>query len=119
MKEKFLPESYATKRDTFIFPSGCNSVGVIGDLHIPYQDNDAIEAAFDEMEKQNIESLLINGDMLDFYQLSFHEKDPRMVHFKQEIEKEQIMNAFEAAEKDCGRDFLHGDLYYNETFKPE
>ena len=86
MKEKFLPESYATKRDTFIFPSGCNSVGVIGDLHIPYQDNDAIEAAFDEMEKQNIESLFINGDMLDFYQLSFHEKDPRMVHFKQEIE---------------------------------
>jgi len=86
MKEKFLPESYATKRDTFIFPSGCNSVGVIGDLHIPYQDNDAIEAAFDKMEEQNIESLLINGDMLDFYQMSFHEKDPRMVHFKEELE---------------------------------
>jgi hypothetical protein len=34
-----------------------------------------------------------------------------------EMEKEQIMNAFEAAEKDCGKDFLHGDLYYNETFK--
>lgn len=33
------------------------------------------------------------------------------------MEKEQIMEAFEAAEKDCGRDFLHGDLYYNETFK--
>ena len=33
------------------------------------------------------------------------------------MEKEQIMDAFEAAEKDCGRDFLHGDLYYNETFK--
>ena len=36
-----------------------------------------------------------------------------------EMEKEQIMDAFEAAEKDCGRDFLHGDLYYNETFKSE
>ena len=35
------------------------------------------------------------------------------------MEKEQIMSAFEAAEKDCGRDFLHGDLYYNETFKSE
>jgi hypothetical protein len=35
MKEKFLPESYATKRDTFIFPSACNSVGIIGDVHIP------------------------------------------------------------------------------------
>ena len=86
MKEKFLPESYATKRDTFIFPSACNSVGIIGDVHIPYQDNDAIEVAFAEMEEQKIESLLINGDLLDFYQMSFHEKDPRMVHFKQEIE---------------------------------
>ena len=35
------------------------------------------------------------------------------------MEKEQIMNAFEAAEKYCGKDFLHGDLYYNETFKSE
>ncbi len=36
-----------------------------------------------------------------------------------EMEKEQIMDAFEAAEKYCGKDFLHGDLYYNETFKSE
>lgn len=86
MKEKFLPESYANKRDTFIFPSACNSVGIIGDVHIPYQDNDAIEVAFTKMEEENIDSLFINGDLLDFYQLSFHEKDPRMVHFKQEIE---------------------------------
>jgi hypothetical protein len=35
------------------------------------------------------------------------------------MEKEQIMQAFEAAEKYCGKDFLHGDLYYNETFKSE
>lgn len=33
--------------------------------------------------------------------------------------EEQIMEAFEAAEKDCGRDFLHGDLYYNETYESE
>ena len=33
-----------------------------------------------------------------------------------QIEKEQIMDAYETAEKDCGRDFLHGDLYYHETY---
>lgn len=86
MKEKFLPESYANTRGTFTFPTACNSVGVIGDIHLPYHDNDAIEAAFAEMEKEKIESLFINGDLLDFYQLSFHEKDPRKVHFKEEIE---------------------------------
>ena len=55
---------------------------------------------------------------------SFNGFDPYNFNHKEvfnqakEMEKEQIMNAFEAAEKDCGRDFLHGDLYYNETFKP-
>lgn len=33
------------------------------------------------------------------------------------VEKSHIINAYEAAEKDCGKDFLHGDLYYSETFK--
>jgi hypothetical protein len=32
------------------------------------------------------------------------------------MEKEQIINAYETAEKDCGKDFLHGDLYYHETY---
>ena len=41
------------------------------------------------------------------------------LHQAKAMEKEQIMDAFESAEKDCGRDFLHGDLYYNETFKSE
>jgi hypothetical protein len=34
-----------------------------------------------------------------------------------EMEKEHIINAYETAEKDCNKDFLHGDLYYHETFK--
>ena len=36
-----------------------------------------------------------------------------------EMEKEQIIDAYETADKDCGKDFLHGDLYYHETFKSE
>jgi hypothetical protein len=43
----------------------------------------------------------------------------RVVEQAKEMEKEQIMDAYEKAEKDCGKDFLHGDLYYNETFKSE
>jgi len=35
------------------------------------------------------------------------------------MEKEQIINAYEQAEKDNGKNWLHGDLYYNETFKSE
>ena len=81
-----LPSSLTQKRGTFTFPTGCKKLGVIGDLHIPYHDEDAIETACDKMEAEGVDSILINGDLLDFYQLSFHEKDPRKVHFKNEIE---------------------------------
>lgn len=81
-----LPSSLTQKRGTFTFPTGCKKLGIIGDIHIPYHDEDAIETACDKMESENVDSILINGDLLDFYQLSFHEKDPRRVHFKDEIE---------------------------------
>ena len=44
---------------------------------------------------------------------------PEWIQQAKEMEKEQIIDAYETAEKDCGRDFFHGDLYYNETFKSE
>ena len=86
MNEKLLPESHTKTRTQFTFPTGCLKLGVFGDVHIPYHDNTALETMFTKFEEENVDSLLINGDLLDFYQLSFHEKDPRMVHFKDEIE---------------------------------
>ena len=87
MKTEFnLPESHTKSRGTFTFPSGCKKLGVFGDVHIPFHDNIALEAMFNKFEEENVDSILINGDLLDFYQLSFHEKDPRQVHFKDEIE---------------------------------
>ena len=38
-------------------------------------------------------------------------------HKFMDIERDQIIDAYEQAEKDCGKDFLHGDLYYSETFE--
>lgn len=81
-----LPESHTKSRGTFTFPTGCKRLGVFGDVHIPFHDNIALEAMFNRFEEENVDSILINGDLLDFYQLSFHEKDPRQVHFKNEIE---------------------------------
>lgn len=81
-----MPASLTQKRETFLFPKGCKKLAVIGDLHIPFHDEDAIETALDKVEAENVDSILINGDLLDFYQLSFHEKDPRKVKFKDEIE---------------------------------
>jgi predicted phosphodiesterase len=81
-----LPESHTKTRNQFTFPTGCIRLGVFGDVHIPFHDNTALETMFTKFEEENVDSILINGDLLDFYQLSFHEKDPRVIHFKDEIE---------------------------------
>jgi predicted phosphodiesterase len=81
-----LPESQTKTRNQFTFPTGCKKLGVFGDVHIPFHDNTALETMFTKFEEEKVDSILINGDLLDFYQLSFHEKDPRVVHFKDEIE---------------------------------
>ena len=81
-----MPSSLNEKRGTFTFPTGCKKLAIIGDLHVPFHDEDAVETAFDKIESESVDSILINGDLLDFYQLSFHEKDPRKVKFKDEIE---------------------------------
>ena len=57
--------------------------------------------------------------LIDKLEIFATEDEMKFIDKALEMEKEQIMDAFEAAEKDCGRDFLHGDLYYNETFKSE
>ena len=82
----FLPESHTKVRNQFTFPTGCMRLGIFGDVHIPFHDNTALETMFIKFEEENVDSILINGDLLDFYQLSFHEKDPRVIHFKDEIE---------------------------------
>jgi predicted phosphodiesterase len=87
-----LPESKAEAIERFQLPSGIKKVLVLSDVHIPYHDIRAIEAALEHGHKQGIDCIFLNGDILDLYQLSDHEKDPRKVSFKGEL--------------DAGREFL-------------
>lgn len=52
-------------------------LGVFSDLHIPYHNPQAVEVAIAHMKKTKCDTLLINGDLGDFYACSRHEKDPR------------------------------------------
>ena len=49
---------------------------ILSDLHIPYHDETAIEAAILYGVKQGCQHVVLNGDTLDFYQLSKFPKDP-------------------------------------------
>ena len=65
--------------------NGNNRVLIMSDMHIPYHDSIAIEAAvkFGRDFKPNI--VYLNGDIADFYGISRHDKDPRR-EMKQELD---------------------------------
>jgi len=62
------------------------NIGFMCDIHIPYHDLEAVNTAFKSLVDSGIDTLIIGGDLLDCYQLSRFEKDPRKRTFKYEID---------------------------------
>jgi predicted phosphodiesterase len=60
---------------------------VMGDHHIPYHSPDAIRAAVDDARRFGATGVLLNGDVLDFYALSNHYREPDKGRVKDEIER--------------------------------
>lgn len=85
-----LPESEEKVREPFILPKACNNILLISDLHIPYHSIDAITAALDYGKKEEINTVVINGDLIDFAMISRFEKDLRKrdVRFEFDTTKE-------------------------------
>lgn len=81
-----LPESKSQKIDTWRLPSSIKKVLLLSDIHFPYQDNDALTTALNYGKDEDVDAIFLNGDILDFYQLSFHEKDPRITSIADELE---------------------------------
>ena len=86
MNKYHLPESFATERPPFKLPIQYKRLGIIADLHVPYHSIPALTATFDYFSSKGIDSLIINGDLIDFYQLSRFQKDPRKRSVKFELD---------------------------------
>lgn len=74
---EFIPKSHAMRRDKWHLPKSIKKVAVWGDLHIPYHESDAFKAAIKLAKDEKVEAIFLNGDVLDFFGLSFHEKNPK------------------------------------------
>lgn len=85
--EKF-PESYAETREPYKLAPG--KWLILSDIHLPYHDTEAVKMALNYGLDNGYKNLLINGDLIDFYQLSRYEKDPRKRSFKQELESARL-----------------------------
>jgi DNA repair exonuclease SbcCD nuclease subunit len=65
---------------------------VVADIHLPYHDLDALEIALTYTD--DLDVVLVNGDLLDFYKLSRFAQDPEAVGIAYELE--QAKKFFEA-----------------------
>lgn len=57
---------------------------VLSDIHFPYQDDKAIKAVYKFLEQHPVDTIILNGDILDFYDVSSFDKDPSRINSLQE-----------------------------------
>lgn len=59
---------------------------ILSDIHAPYHNVAALEAAINHGLKRGVNAVILNGDTLDFFTVSRWEKDPRLRNLGKEIE---------------------------------
>lgn len=57
-----------------------NKFIVLSDIHFPYQDDKAIKAVYKFLEQHLVDTIILNGDILDFYDVSSFDKDPSRIN---------------------------------------
>lgn len=62
-----------------------NKILLISDIHIPYHDNIALTSMLNHTTGKDINTILLNGDIIDFYAASRFMKDPRKRSINDEI----------------------------------
>jgi len=80
------PPTWVEEKIVYFLPLSIKKMGFISDLQVPFHDPKAIDSCFKYLLDQKIDSLFINGDLVDFYQLSDFQKDPRVRKFDEEYE---------------------------------
>jgi predicted phosphodiesterase len=81
-----LPESYQEKREPLQLPLTCNNILLISDLHIPYHDIDAVTIALEYGVEHKVNTIIINGDLIDLHKISRFQSDPNKRSIKQEFD---------------------------------
>lgn len=92
-----LPNSDAEDYPDYDIPSVNNKVLIMSDIHLPYHSIEAVSIAIERGMIEGCNTVLLNGDILDFYSLSRYEKDPRNRHFELEIDSlKQFLDVLES-----------------------
>lgn len=92
-----LPESDEAVYEPFVLKA--SKVLILSDIHVPYHSISALTAMMDHAKKEKPDAVLLNGDTIDFFQLSRFVKEPGKRSFAHELQAfkdlfEVIQNTF-------------------------
>ena len=85
-KNMFKIKSEAEPVEHYILPKNANKMLLLSDIHFPYHDLEALNASLEYGVNMDMNTILLNGDILDCYQQSRFAKDPRKRDMKYEID---------------------------------
>jgi predicted phosphodiesterase len=71
-----LPEEDHNDIEPYYLTSS-KKILILSDIHFPFQHNQALETALEYGYKKGVDTIVLNGDILDMYSVSRWEKDPR------------------------------------------
>ncbi|GAB6066030.1 hypothetical protein JCM9492_11220 [Aquifex pyrophilus] len=92
-----IPEPlYENERKPYIL-KGYRRIGIINDVHFPYHDKVAVRTALKALLRYEIDTLILNGDIVDFYSVSFWERRPDRRNLQ--VERDIVLKAFDVIRK--------------------
>ncbi len=80
-----LPPSQEAHYKPFKLPINHNNILLLSDIHVPYHNIQALTLALKYGLENEVNTILLNGDVIDFYAISRFEKDPRKRNFGHEV----------------------------------
>lgn len=80
-----IPESLSKPWEPFVVENP-GRVLVISDIHVPFQDTAALKVTMKFGDHYNPQTILINGDLLDFQGISRWARDPRGPTVREELD---------------------------------
>jgi hypothetical protein len=79
-------KSLAPKLQTFTLPKSIKEVLFLSDIHLPYHDEQALITALQYGKDNNVDCIWLNGDIMDMFQCSDHEKLPGKADMQYEFD---------------------------------
>lgn len=81
-----IEPSLSKEYESAKLPEHLKKIGILSDIHFPYHSLEALTIAIKHLKSSDIDCLYLNGDIMDFYSISRHEKEKDLRDFKREVD---------------------------------